>query len=327
MAEVLQRLVSDVTMQSMLTQITRHNDLMTQLTGTLSQLTTDNKTSLVAAVNELVSKTGALSALETESSMNLVAAINEVAAAAKGLSEGNGAGLHNSIYRGKYLGNELTPEQSAAIQAGTFDDLWIGDYWTINGIKYLIADFDYYLHKGNTELTEHHAVIIPEKTMYNARMEASGITTNGYAGSEMYTTNLSQARTTIRAAFPDHVLTHKNMFSSASSNGRVSATNWYDSEADLMSEAQVYGTYVFESGSADGGNTIPYRYTLDYTQFNLFRLRPDLIVAFNASGNRENWWLRDVVSASYFAFVNAYGSAAYHVASYPLGVRPAFLIH
>ena len=41
----------------------------------------------------------------------------------------NNAGAHNAIYRGKSLGSTATTAQYAAIKAGTFDDLHIGDYW------------------------------------------------------------------------------------------------------------------------------------------------------------------------------------------------------
>ena len=43
----------------------------------------------------------------------------------------NNAGAHNAIYRGKSLGSTVTTAQYSAINAGTFDDLYIGDYWTI----------------------------------------------------------------------------------------------------------------------------------------------------------------------------------------------------
>ena len=51
------------------------------------------------------------------------------------------AGFHNSLFRGKSLGTSVTAAQWAAIGAGTFDDLFIGDYWTINGIVWRIAAF------------------------------------------------------------------------------------------------------------------------------------------------------------------------------------------
>ena len=56
----------------------------------------------------------------------------------------DGAAAHNCIYRGKNLGTSVTAEQYAAISSGKFTDLYIGDYWVINGVTYRIAAFDYY---------------------------------------------------------------------------------------------------------------------------------------------------------------------------------------
>ena len=52
-----------------------------------------------------------------------------------------------------------------------------------------------------------------------------------------------------------------------------------------------------------------------------FRLSERLI-----NYNRQNWWLRDVVSSAYFAYVYGYGLAATNNASYSLGVRPFALL-
>ena len=56
-------------------------------------------------------------------------------------------------------------------------------------------------------------------------------------------------------------------------------------------------------------------------QFSAFRLSERLI-----NYNRQNWWLRDVVSSVYFAFVNAYGLATTYDASAVFGVRPFALL-
>ena len=61
------------------------------------------------------------------------------------------AGAHNSIFRGKNLGTAVTAAQYAAIAAGTFDDLFVGDYWVIGGVTYRIAAFDYYLRCGDSD--------------------------------------------------------------------------------------------------------------------------------------------------------------------------------
>ena len=87
-----------------------------------------------------------------------------------------------------------------------------------------------------------------------------------------------------------------------------------------MDESQVYGGAVFDSGAADG-TTVPNRYSVNTKQFNLFRMRPDLI------SNRQWYWLTNVVSAANFAGVGNSGDASCHGASGVGGVRPAALIY
>ena len=228
------------------------------------------------------------------------------------------AGTHNSIYRGKNLGSSVTAEQYAAIAAGTFDDLYIGDYWTINGVVYRIAAFDYYLNSGDTSFTKHHAVIVPDTCLYNHVMNDTGDTTGAYVGSKMYTEGLEQAKSTIKAAFSGHVLSKRIYLSNATANGRASAGAWCDSEVDLMCEHMVYGNGVFSPVS--DGTTVPNNYRVEKSQLPLFQHDPSRICS------RVNWWLRDVISASRFAIVGYAGGASYYGASYSFGVRPAFCI-
>jgi hypothetical protein len=240
----------------------------------------------------------------------------------------NNAGAHNAIYRGKSLGSTVTTAQYAAIKAGTFDDLYIGDYWTIGGVNYRIAAFDYYLNSGDTSCTTHHVVIVPDTCLYNAQMHntssggyeggAANTTTGGYVGSDMYKSNLEQAKTTIKSAFSGHVLKHRIYLTNAVANGRASGGAWCDSEVDLMCEQMVYGSGIF-SPVSDGSN-VPANYRVEKSQLPLFQHEPSRIC------NRNNWWLRDVITASTFALVADYGCAYYGAASSSFGVRPAFCI-
>lgn len=231
----------------------------------------------------------------------------------------NNAGAHNSIYRGKDLGSAVTAEQYAAIQAGTFDDMYIGDYWTIGGVTYRIAAFDYYLRSGDTDMTTHHVTLVPDDLMYNHAMNDSNVTTGGYVGSKMYTTGLADAKTTINNAFGSaHILTHRQFLCNAVSNGKPSGISWYDSTVELMTEQNVYGGKVF--GAGNNGSTIPALQTVVKSQYPLFAFRPDLI------SNRTTFWLRDVVSAAFFVLVGYDGLATYSPASSANGVRPAFSI-
>lgn len=240
----------------------------------------------------------------------------------------NNAGAHNAIYRGKSLGSTVTTAQYAAIKAGTFDDLYIGDYWTIGGVNYRIAAFDYYLNSGDTSCTTHHVVIVPDTCLYNAQMHntssggyeggAANTTTGGYVGSDMYKSNLEQAKTTIKSAFSGHVLKHRIYLTNAVANGRASGGAWCDSEVDLMCEQMVYGSGIF-SPVSDGSN-VPANYRVEKSQLPLFQHEPSRIC------NRATWWLRDVITASSFAFVYYNGCADYNYASDSFGVRPAFCI-
>ena len=230
----------------------------------------------------------------------------------------NNAGAHNAIYRGKSLGSSVTTAQYSAISAGTFDDMYIGDYWTIGGVNYRIAAFDYYLNCGDTSCTRHHVVLVPDTCLYNHVMNDTNITTGAYVGSKMYTEGLEQAKTTIKAAFSGHVLSKRIYLSNATANGKASAGAWCDSEVDLMCEHMVYGNGVFSPVS--DGTTVPNNYRVEKSQLPLFQHEPSRIC------NRASWWLRDVISASYFAFVGYGGNASCGYASYSIGVRPAFCI-
>lgn len=228
----------------------------------------------------------------------------------------DGAAAHNCIYRGKNLGTSVTEEQYAAISSGKFTDLYIGDYWVINGVTYRIAAFDYYYNCGDTNFTKHHVVIVPDTSLYKAQMNTSNVTTGGYTGSAMYKSNLAQAKTTIKAAFGSaHVLTKRELLTNAVNGNTPSGWAWFDSDVELMNEVQAYGSVAW--GAHDGNG---YNVASGDGQFPLFMFDRTKL------HNREDYWLRDVSSASDFSRVNSYGYASADGASYSFGVRPAFCI-
>lgn len=236
------------------------------------------------------------------------------------------AAAHNAAYRGKNLGTSVTAAQYAAIDAGTFDDLYIGDYWVIGDVNWRIAAFDYYWHTGDTpEATNavpHHVVVVPDGYLYKAQMHntaggsestdpADNSTVGAYIGSDMYTTNLAQAKTIINTAFgAAHVLNHRNRFKNAVTENGYSPAAWYDSTVDLMNEQNVMG----------GRNLAYMADTLDRTQFPLFAMNPAIIT------NGKPFWLRDVSATNLFVGFAGMGIVAQEYSSGNLGVRPAFCL-
>lgn len=228
----------------------------------------------------------------------------------------DGAAAHNCIYRGKNLGTSVTAEQYAAISSGKFTDLYIGDYWVIKGVTYRIAAFDYYYNCGDTNFTKHHVVIVPDTSLYKAQMNTSNVTTGGYTGSAMYKSNLAQAKTTIKAAFGSaHVLTKRELLTNAVNGNTPSGWAWFDSDVELMNEVQAYGSVAW--GAHDGNG---YNVASGDGQFPLFMFDRTKL------HNREDYWLRDVASATAFSYVSAHGFADSYAASRSVGVRPAFCI-
>ena len=239
------------------------------------------------------------------------------------------AGFHNSIFRGKNLGASVTSAQWNVISSGTFDDLFIGDCWTINGVVWRIAAFDYWYNCGDAACTTHHVVIVPDANLVAADdstthwMNATDTTKGAYVGSDFYTgnngnTGKSQCTTKINSAFgAGHILTHREYLQNAVKDGYGSAGAWYDSTLECMTEQMVYGGKVF--GDIMHGTNIPASYTIGKSQLPLFALAPSFIC------NRAGWWLRDVVSASYFAVVAIYGDCTSTGAARAwVGLRPAF---
>lgn len=227
--------------------------------------------------------------------------------------------MHKNLYRGKYLGTSVTAAQKAAIQNGTFKDLYIGDYWTIGGKDWVIADIDYFYNIGSTPLTKHHLLMLPRSPLYEACMKNDGTTTGGYINSDMRKTGLASAKSTITSAFGSLVLTHKDIFVNAVTNGHPSGVTWVDSDVELMNEIMVYGTFVH--AAVNEGTIVPSNYTTAKTQLAIFKLNMKFL-----SDMRAWIWLRDVVSSDYFAHVGTDGRASCRGADRGYAVLPYFLI-
>ncbi|MDD6725786.1 MAG: hypothetical protein PUE16_00370 [Lactimicrobium massiliense] len=225
----------------------------------------------------------------------------------------------NSIFRGKYLGDTVTDEQLEDISSGAFKLVQLGDYWAINGQNYRVAAIDWFLHAGDNIDLGHHVVVVPDGCLLNPDgittkyMQDTDTTDGGYVGSKMYKTTLPGVLKTLQGIFGSKILKHRELLCNAVSNGASSGWSWYDSYVDCMDEVMVYGSTVWSAGGYNTG--------IGYGQLPLFALRPEFIRI------RQNYWLRDVASASWFAYVDYSGNATYYVASAPwYGVRPYFLI-
>lgn len=232
------------------------------------------------------------------------------------------AGAHNSIFRGKDLGTSVTEEQYLAISNGTFDDLFIGDYWRINNRTWRIAAFDYYFGAGSDNGKQHHAVIVPDTSgaSYRRRMNETDTTIGGYIGSNFYKTHLSDCRSFISSCFPGHLLKHSYYLSSAVTDGKITSHTKVDQDVVLMTERNLYGANFRFSDNY---------FSYERGQFPLFALAPQFIRYDGSVGSSSGsyiYWLRDVATSNAFFAVSADGFMAGYNASVDGMIRPAFAI-
>ena len=238
-----------------------------------------------------------------------------------GITDYLNAGFHNSIYRGEDLGTSVTSDQWSVISSGTFENLFIGDYWTIDNVVYRIAHFDYYLNTGDVECTSHHIIVVPDTALYTAKMNSSDTARYGYYGSAMrgganYPSggNLADAVTTANSAFgSEHLISHRGLLTNSINGDVTNDWAWYDSCVELMSEIQVYGCIAWTSSPK-------YEVGIDREQLALFRLDCTKIT------NRSGWWLRSVASSGRFCLCYDNGRAFTNGASSTNGVRPLIVI-
>lgn len=224
---------------------------------------------------------------------------------------------HRMIFRGKSLGSNITSTQRQAIQNGTFTDLWLGDYWEMGGNKWRIADFDYWYNAGDTAVSDHHLVIIPDSYLSTGAMNSTNTVTGGYMGSTMYNSGLNSAKSLISNLFgSSYILSHREYLTNTvdSSTGVPTGGTWTDSTVELPNELMLFGSHI----NAGWINTVS-RYTISKTQLALFAACPRLL------NTGYSYWTRDIFNSTDFVGVGYYGSA-YHAkastASY--GVRPVF---
>ena len=343
MSNVTKPLAKDETLRALVTAL---QALGLGNVGNMAALVTTDKSSLVAAVNELKGR------CDTEDSRlayveaflyhnvprivpkNITSYVTD-GTLWKRLNGTDGYALFEDIYVGDYI------EMSRAVSAYNQNQ-----QYQATGTKWVtIAGIDWYMQNGdNSAITYHHLVMVPGKGFDTSeaqhfgrsRMNASNDTTGGYTSSEMHATTIgavvsagSTASTAtinqqLYAEFSTHLKTTRELLSNAmdsarynrfgQASGATSGWAWANCQAVLMSEIEVYGSIVFSSSGQDTGNAC--------------RQLPLFAHSKIAQNNRSAYyWLKDVASAAFFCACSDYGNANYYGASFASAyVRPRFIL-
>ena len=251
----------------------------------------------------------------------------------KRLNGTDGFTLLEDIYVGDYF------QMSRAITAPNQDSQYAvtGSQWvTIAGINTLRGNGD------NIDMEYNHLVMIPGKGetgdfhFGRKRMNSSHTTSGGYVSSEMHASTLGAVVSSgstasgatinqqLYAEFGAHLKTTRELLSSGmgaslynrygSATGASNNWGWYDCQACLMSEVEVYGSIVWSSSGFDTGTACK--------QLPLFAFSKKAI-----NNRSAYYWLKDVASSSSFCDVSANGLASItRAGNTNLYVRPRFVL-
>ena len=282
----------------------------------------------------------------------------------------------NGMFRGKDLTNVYTIDEIyQKVSSGTFDDLYLGDYFTksittdiytkftgsafVEGTTYytrtgtlnnwvyaetedisydssktyytkttktenvslMIAHFNYYYNIGDTAFTNPHIILTNRNYGFatTSKMNPTNTTVGGYYNSEMHQTTLPCYAKSLKTALNNHLLSHKTLLSNAINastpsmagaglTGASSSWAWYDTELQLMTEQQLFGSGIWTSSAYDVG--------CDGEKLAVFNF------VNGVQNGRNDFWLRSVASSTFFAHCHYRGGASCNGASGAHCVRP-----
>lgn len=193
------------------------------------------------------------------------------------------------IYRGKYLGNEVTPLQQARIRNGTFEDLFIGDYWIINNHEYVILDFDYYMGQYETQtedvsvfIQSHHVTSYMRNLNLSSAYSSTSPPTGGYGNSIINTETIPNTfDPMIETDFGDHIQPVTLYLSTAvDTSGDISSFNFFKIKSVIPSVSMLF------NGAVRNNKT------------NFINMVEDKMLAYYSIGKQEpifeDVWTRDL---------------------------------
>lgn len=237
------------------------------------------------------------------------------------LDQGN-AGIHNSIWRGDHLGTVLSTDQQSAIRAGTFRGIYVGDYWTIGGVKWRVAGFDYWRNIGPSAWDRPHMVLIPDTSLVNAPW-GTGSTSDGYMNSLLFkkAPAISSTIDRLKAMFGNNLNCPWHRVSKTADDGIVTSWDWEGTSlAALLTERMLFGQTVQSYAQAYTQRRYDFS-TAAQGQLPMFHLNPQYITSAKTA-----IWLQDIANSTSAFFLDSTGIVNAAPVTYSYGVRPYVVI-
>lgn len=179
----------------------------------------------------------------------------------------------------------MTDKQWTDIKNGNFDDIYVGDYWAIGNVRYVIVDINYFFGVGNSEgsslykVNKNHLVIMPRSGLFSNEAFAmidEDHKLGGYYNAPIRKNVLvDRVLPLISSAFGlEHILGLRRLFCNAVSSDGIGVGNiWATTRVDLPSSEMMFG-YTNIERNIHGETS---------DQFALFKMVPQFIYQQYAS--------------------------------------------
>lgn len=229
-----------------------------------------------------------------------------------GMVNNTNVGVHNSLYRGASLGSSVTPYLQA-IRNGSFSGLYLGDYWTYAGVTWRIVAFNYFINIGEPPFRQNHIVVVPDNSLFKEAWSTTIPDQRSYVDSTLNQSTMTQASRMAESLFnrSNMVGVWTRVATGYDGNGAVKDWRWYNPHINIMDEAMLWGTSIFDDSLSRG---------IHHNQFPAFRLNPALV------NIEEEYWLRERASAQTAVYMKSTGQFSHAPLNYSFGVRPYLAI-
>lgn len=229
-----------------------------------------------------------------------------------GMVNNTNVGVHNSLYRGASLGSSVAPYLQA-IRNGSFSGLYLGDYWTYSGVTWRIVAFNYFINIGEPPFRQNHIVVVPDNSLFREAWSTTIPDQRSYVDSTLNQSTMTQASRMAESLFnrSNMVGVWTRVATGYDGNGAVKDWRWYNPHINIMDEAMLWGTSIFDDSLSRG---------IHHNQFPAFRLNPALV---NIEGE---YWLRERASAQTAVYMKSTGQFSHAPLNYSFGVRPYLAI-
>lgn len=205
--------------------------------------------------------------------------------------------IHNQIFRGKSLGDRITNAQQQAIKNGTFDDLWLGDYWTRNNVRYTIAGFNYWL--GQPGIQNNHLVVLARDLFDSVQFNTGPISKTVTSSIVASTMNLVALNRFSEVFGSDKIMTRAHQYVTAFDAQTVpSVAQQYMVKISLMQPPMISSSGV--------GAMVAQNYTIN--MFNDTMILPLFLAKPDWRNTLTNHWLNYLYGPNHAAVFGTTGT-------------------